>query len=94
VPDLAQRLAARTLELIDIPSESRGEAPLATQEWLASDFGEPVPGTTSTYDLIVPESSKFEARFVHLEARFTAPSSGSGQGWSLDDVAVWNAGQE
>ena len=26
MPDLAQRLAARTLELIDIPSESRDEA--------------------------------------------------------------------
>lgn len=29
VPDLAERLAARTLELIDIPSESRDEARLA-----------------------------------------------------------------
>ena len=27
--DLAERLAARTLELIDVPSESRDEAPLA-----------------------------------------------------------------
>ena len=70
------------------------ETTLATQEWLAADFGEPVPGTTSTYELIVPESSKYDGRFVHLEARFTAPSTGSGQGWSLDDVAVWNAGQE
>jgi succinyl-diaminopimelate desuccinylase len=29
VPDLGERLAARTLELVDIPSESRDEAPLA-----------------------------------------------------------------
>ena len=27
--ELGERLAARTLELIDIPSESRGEAPIA-----------------------------------------------------------------
>jgi di/tripeptidase len=29
MPDLAQRLAERTLELVDIPSESRNEAAIA-----------------------------------------------------------------
>jgi hypothetical protein len=67
-------------------------ASLKTHEWTPANFGEPVAGTTSTYELIVPESSKYEGRFVHLEAVFTAPSTGSGAGWSLDDVAVWNAG--
>ena len=38
MPDLAQRLAARTLELIDIPSESRDEARAAAHVAEAAQY--------------------------------------------------------
>jgi hypothetical protein len=68
--------------------------PLATESWFVEDFGDVVAGTESTYELVVPDSTKYEGRVVHLEAQFAAPVIGEGQGWLLDDVAVWNSGAD
>ena len=69
-------------------------APLATKLWFAEDFGSILEGTDSTYELVVPESSKYEGRVVHIEAVFVAPVVGEGQGWMLDDAEVWNGGAD
>lgn len=69
-------------------------ATLATQHWTASQFGESLHAGTSMHEVTLPESSKFEGRTVHIEAEFTAPDSGTGLGWLLDDVSVWNAAAE
>jgi hypothetical protein len=68
--------------------------PLATVFWFVEDFGAVLAGTESTYELVVPDSVKYEGRVVHLEAEFAAPVIGEGQGWMLDDVAIWNSGAD
>lgn len=69
-------------------------ATLDAQEWVPEQFGNVLGGTWTTFEVQVQESPKYEGRTVHIEAVFSAPVLGSGEGWWLDDVSVWNSGVE
>ena len=72
-PDLAQRLAVRTLELIDIASESRNEAELAA--YVEAAVGEP---TWRDGEMLWYDASRGDRPFVVLGGHLdTVPAQGN-----------------
>jgi succinyl-diaminopimelate desuccinylase len=88
VPDLGERLARRTLELVDIPSESRQEA--AAMEYVREQL--PLEPIRATEDVLFAVAGPPEAELVVLAGHLdTVPAQGNLPG-RLDGNAVVGLG--
>ena len=90
VPDLEERLAARTLELVEVPSVSRGEAALLSliREVVPSGYHELLDDEDAVL-FYAPQARRPEADFVVLAGHVdTVPISGSVSGHREKDAIV------